>query len=53
LVTGRNQRWLKVLESSLSKSGKPVFVIVGAGHLAGPGNLVSALREEGYKVTQL
>lgn len=53
LVTGRNQRWLKVLDSRLMKDGKPVFVAVGAGHLAGPGNLLATLRKAGYQVTQL
>ncbi len=53
LVTGRNRRWIKALVSRLSKNGTPVFVAVGVGHLAGPGNLVSALRKAGYKVTQL
>ncbi|MGH8127141.1 MAG: TraB/GumN family protein [Gammaproteobacteria bacterium] len=53
LVTDRNQRWLKVLKSRLNSSGKSVFVAVGAGHLAGQGNLINALRQAGYKVTQL
>ncbi|MGH8225501.1 MAG: TraB/GumN family protein [Gammaproteobacteria bacterium] len=53
LVTDRNQHWLKVLKSRLDSSGEPVFVVVGAGHLVGPGNLVNALRQAGYKVAQL
>ena len=53
LVTDRNDRWMKVLRSRLDSKGKPVFVVVGAGHLVGPGSLVDALRQAGYKVAQL
>ena len=29
------------------------FVVVGAGHLVGPGSIVDLLREKGYRVEQL
>lgn len=53
LVTNRNEDWLKSLRAKLSTRGAPVFVIVGAGHLVGDGNLISALSAAGYHVTQL
>lgn len=53
LVTGRNQDWLQSLRAKLSNDGPPVFVVVGAGHLVGKGNLVSGLRAAGYHVSQL
>jgi uncharacterized protein YbaP (TraB family) len=52
-VTDRNRRWVKSLEAMLAKRGKPVFVIVGAGHLVGHGNMRAMLRQDGYRVTQL
>ncbi len=49
LVTARNNNWMKVLPSLLSK--QPSFVAVGALHLAGPDGLVEQLRQAGYTVT--
>ncbi|MDN5924495.1 MAG: TraB/GumN family protein, partial [Xanthomonadales bacterium] len=53
LVTARNQRWMHVLQDRLDTNGKPVFVIVGLGHLIGKDNLLDLLRARGYTVTQL
>ena len=50
LVTGRNERWLKVLEGRLKGHGRTV-VIVGVGHLVGDGGLPARLRALGYSVT--
>jgi uncharacterized protein YbaP (TraB family) len=52
LVTRRNEAWLKALEAKLDEHGPPVFVLVGAGHLVGNGNLVSLLAQAGYRVTR-
>jgi uncharacterized protein YbaP (TraB family) len=52
LVTGRNEAWLNALEAKLDEHGPPVFVVVGAGHLVGNGNLVSLLAQAGYRVTR-
>jgi len=53
LVTDRNEAWFKTLERRLATRGAPVFVLLGAGHLVGIGNLVSMLEQAGYGVTQL
>lgn len=53
LVTDRNKAWEKTLTHTLDKSGKPVFVAVGAGHLVGRGNLILGLEKAGFKVTQM
>lgn len=52
-VTNRNRKWVEALEADLDKAGKPVFVIVGSGHLVGPNNMQDMLRQDGYTVTQL
>ena len=51
--TSRHNRWAKTLATMLAKSGKPVFVVVGAPHLFGPDNLFDHLRNAGFTVTQL
>lgn len=49
LVTDRNNNWMKVLPSIISKQS--VFIAVGALHLAGPHGIVKQLQNEGYTVT--
>ncbi|WP_343744987.1 TraB/GumN family protein [Chitinophaga sp.] len=44
----RNAAWVPQLEQLMSKG--PVFVAVGAAHLAGAKGLIALLRKEGYKV---
>ncbi|MBC9912828.1 TraB/GumN family protein [Chitinophaga varians] len=44
----RNAAWIPQLEQLMSKG--PVFVAVGAAHLAGDKGLIILLRKEGYKV---
>jgi len=51
LVTDRNQRWLPKIEELLH-GDKNAIVIVGAGHLVGPGGLVDLLKQKGFKVVQ-
>lgn len=53
LVTDRNKRWMKLLDTRLQTSGEPVLVVVGLGHLLGEDNLLALLRARGYSVTQL
>lgn len=53
LVTDRNEAWFKALGRRLATRGAPVFVLLGAGHLVGMGNLVSMFKQAGYDVTQL
>jgi len=51
LLTRRNKEWLPQIERML-KTPKTTMVIVGAGHLIGPGGLVELLKQKGYQVKQ-
>ena len=51
LLLQRNQDWVKKIEVMLAEP-ENVFVVVGAGHLVGPGSVVDLLRQKGYKVKQ-
>lgn len=50
LVTARNEAWVKTLDARLKGRGRTV-VIVGVGHLVGPGGVPARLRALGYSVT--
>ena len=50
-VLRRNKNWLPVLEKAL-KNNKSTLVVVGAGHLVGPGSVVDLLGRKGYQVVQ-
>ena len=50
LVTDRNARWTKVLDTRLKGRGRTV-VVVGIGHLLGPDGVPARLRALGYSVT--
>ena len=50
LVTERNIRWTKLLDDRLKGHGQTV-VVVGVGHLIGPGGVPARLRALGYSVT--
>jgi uncharacterized protein YbaP (TraB family) len=49
LVDDRNARWTKVLDERLKGHGRTV-VVVGMGHLIGPGGVPARLRALGYSV---
>lgn len=49
IVTQRNAAWMKVLRTRLDGHGRTV-VVVGVGHLLGPGGLPAQLRALGYSV---
>jgi uncharacterized protein YbaP (TraB family) len=49
LVSDRNARWTKALDARLKGHGRTV-VVVGMGHLIGPGGLPARLRALGYQV---
>jgi uncharacterized protein YbaP (TraB family) len=49
LVVDRNAAWTKVLDARMKESGRTV-VIVGVGHLIGPGGAPARLRALGYSV---
>ena len=50
LVTERNIRWTKALDDRMKGHGHTV-VVVGVGHLIGPGGVPARLRALGYSVT--
>ena len=50
LVTERNARWAHVLDERMKGRGLTV-VVVGVGHLIGPGGVPALLRGLGYSVT--
>jgi hypothetical protein len=50
LVTERNARWTQILDARLKGHGRTV-VVVGVGHLIGPGGVPARLRALGYSVT--
>jgi len=52
LLDDRHAAWLPRLEVLL-QGDRPVMVLVGAGHLCGPGNVVELLREKGYQCEPL
>ena len=49
LIDGRNRHWARVLAARLKRPGSLV-VVVGVGHLIGPGGLPALLRARGYQV---
>lgn len=48
LVTDRNARWAAEIARRIKTPGN-LFIAVGAGHFAGDGNLLDALRAQGLK----
>ncbi len=50
LVEDRNARWAEWIATEIGKAPAPMFVAVGAGHLAGPGSLIAELEKRGLKV---
>ena len=49
LITQRNQSWAKIIAAAVGHKGSSV-VVVGAGHLVGPGGVPALLRAAGLKV---
>lgn len=52
LLLDRNKAWARRL-AGLRGSGKTILVTVGAGHLAGPGNLRDLLRAQRFSITRV
>ena len=51
LIRQRNIQWVKKIEEMMAED-KNIIIIVGAGHLIGPGSVVALLKQKGYKVKQ-
>ncbi len=52
LLVKRNKNWVAGLEGHIN-SGKTVFVVVGAAHLAGPDSVLKMLQDKGYDVVKI
>lgn len=52
LLTERNARWAEWVKRRMDQPGR-VFLAVGAGHLAGPDNLIALLEARGFKVERV
>ena len=48
----RNKQWAGFIEQLLAQGGT-TLVVVGAGHLVGPDNLVQLLKDKGYTIEQV
>lgn len=53
LVEDRNQRWAAWIDNEMKTKPGKMFVAVGAGHLAGPGSLVTEMEKRGYQVQRV
>ncbi|AZZ93654.1 TraB/GumN family protein [Hahella sp. KA22] len=51
MFDGRNPKMAKSVENCL-QNREICFVVVGAGHLVGPGSVVDLLQKQGYQVSQ-
>ena len=49
VITQRNRRWVEIIRRRLAGSGHTV-IVVGVGHLIGPGSVPALLRAEGVTV---
>lgn len=52
IITQRNRAWLSTIEQLLTQGGT-TLVVVGAGHLVGPDNLLQLLKNKGYTIEQI
>jgi uncharacterized protein YbaP (TraB family) len=51
-VIERNKAWVSTIDRLLAQGGTS-FVVVGAGHLGGPDNLLQLLQNKGYRIEQI
>ena len=53
LVEDRNARWADWIAKQMKASEGPMFIAVGAGHMAGKGSLIEDLERQGIKVSRV
>lgn len=53
LVDDRNERWAYWIARQLRETPGHIFLAVGAGHFAGPGNLLEALKPHGIEAKRV
>jgi uncharacterized protein YbaP (TraB family) len=51
MLLQRNRNWIPIIDKQVTEA--PVFIAVGAGHLAGEEGVISLLRKLGYTVSPL
>jgi uncharacterized protein YbaP (TraB family) len=47
MVVARNRAWLPRVEELVRENAR-AFLLIGTGHLVGPGNLIDLLSERGF-----
>lgn len=52
LLTGRNHRWLPLIEAELQAPGRP-FIAIGAAHLVGPEGIAALLAARGWRLIRI
>jgi uncharacterized protein YbaP (TraB family) len=53
LVEDRNARWADWIAKQMKADAGPLFIAVGAGHMAGKGSLIEDLERQGIKVSRV
>lgn len=53
VIFRRNDAMAARLEKLLSQADGPYFVVIGAGHVAGPGSVLEILADTGHRIEQL
>ena len=53
VIFRRNEKMAARIDKLLSPAGGPCFIVIGAGHLAGPGSVLELLAEKGHRLTQM
>lgn len=53
LVEDRNARWADWVAKQMKAGEGPMFIAVGAGHMAGKGSLIEDLERQGIKVSRV
>ena len=51
LLDNRNRNWIPVIAELIAQ--QPMFIAVGAGHLAGEAGVLQLLKQEGFQVTPI
>jgi hypothetical protein len=52
LITDRNRKWVKKIETYLQKPEK-IMIIVGAAHLVGDNGVIELLKKRGYQIEKM
>lgn len=53
VIFRRNDTMAARIEKLLARPGEPYFIVIGAGHLVGPGSVLELLEKTGHSVKQM